>query len=200
MSQVSKETLSRRAKIPVKMFHHHAYRTADMEATRAFYEDILGLPLIGTFVETTDPVTEEPSNYIHCFFEFADGSALAFFQFQEDKYPPSKIQGKQDPFDHHIALEVASKEEVFATKERLNAAGYDHMVIDHGYCYSIYMHDPNGMQIEFTTKVPETVEIMERHAKTAHQDLKDWLAGVTVANNEHRKLRGAPAYTPGESA
>ena len=187
---VSTETQERRAKIKVRQFHHHAFRTADMEKTRAFYEDVLGCPLIGTFVETTDPVTEEPSNYIHCFFEFADGTALAFFQFQEDKYGPSKIQGNQDPFDHHIALEVEGKEAVFAFRDRLEAAGYEHMLIDHGYCYSLYVHDPNGMQVELTTTVPKTVEIMEHHARTAHDDLKQWLAGVTVANNEFRKLRG----------
>ncbi len=187
--QESAATQARREKIAVKRFHHHAFRTADMEATRAFWEDVLGCPLIGTFVETTDPVTEQPSNYIHCFFEMADGSAMAFFQFQEDKYKPSAIQGKQDPFDHHLALEVDSKEEVFAYRDKLVAAGHDHMLIDHGYCYSIYMHDPNGMQVELTTKVPETVEIMERHAKTAHDDLKKWLEGVTIANNAFRRKR-----------
>ena len=191
--KVSQETIERREKIPVRMFHHHAFRTSDMEKTRAFYEDILGCPLIGTFVETTDPVTEEPSNYIHCFFEFADGTALAFFQFQEGLYKESAIQGNQDPFDHHIALEVDGKETVFTYKERLEAAGIEHMLIDHGYCYSLYVHDPNGMQVELTTKVPNTVEIMEKHAKTAHEDLAKWIAGVTVANNAFRRLRDADA-------
>ena len=189
----SAATRARRAQIHVRRFHHHAWRTADMEATRAFWEDILGCPLIGTFVETVDPVTEEPSNYIHCFFEMADGSAMAFFQFQEDKYGPSQIQGNQDPFDHHLALEVVGKEAVFAYRDRLEAAGYPHMLIDHGYCYSIYMHDPNGMQVELTTRVPETVEIMEKHAKSAHSDLQKWLAGVTVANNAFRKRRDGTA-------
>ena len=185
----SQATLERRRNIKVRQFHHHAFRTNDMEATRQFWEDILGMPLIGTFVETTDPVTEEPSNYIHTFFEMADGSALAFFQFQEGLYKASSIQGPQDPFDHHIALEVESKEAVMAYQRRMDEAGYEYMLIDHGYCYSIYMHDPNGMQVELTTKVPQTVEIMERHAKTAHEDLKKWLEGVTIANNEYRRLR-----------
>ena len=190
---VSAATIRRREKIPVKQFHHHAFRTRDMEATRHFWEDILGCPLIGTFVETTDPVTEEPSNYIHAFFELADGTALAFFQFQEGLYKESEIKGNQDPFDHHIALEVDSKETVYAYRDKMLAEGYEHMLIDHGYCYSIYMHDPNGMQVELTTRVPKTVEIMERHAQTAHEDLKKWLAGVTVANNEYRKLRDGKA-------
>jgi glyoxylase I family protein len=190
---VSQETLDRRSRIRVRQFHHHAFRTTDMEATRKFWEDLLGCPLIGTFVETTDPVTEGPSNYIHAFFEMADGSALAFFQFQEGLYKESAIRGNVDPFDHHIALEVESKEAVMDYRARFEAAGYQHMLIDHGYCYSIYVHDPNGMQVELTTKVPETVEIMERHAKTAHEDLKRWLAGVTEANNERRRLRSGAA-------
>ncbi|MCA9553001.1 MAG: VOC family protein [Myxococcales bacterium] len=186
---VSQATLDRRSRIRVRQFHHHAFRTRDMEATRHFWEDILECPLVGTFVETTDPVTEGPSNYIHTFFEMADGSALAFFQFQEGLYKESEIHGNVDPFDHHIALEVESKDAVMAYKDRFESEGYPHMLIDHGYCYSIYVHDPNGMQVELTTKVPETIEIMERHAKTAHEDLKRWLAGVTEANNERRRLR-----------
>ena len=187
--QESSATVERRKQIKVRQFHHHAFRTSDMEKTRAFWEDVLGMPLIGTFVETTDPVTEEPSNYIHTFFEMADGTALAFFQFQEGLYEESAIRGPQDPFDHHIALELESKEAVFAYRDRMVEHGIEHMLIDHGYCYSIYFHDPNGMQVELTTRVPKTVEIMEHHAKSAHEDLRRWLEGVTVANNEYRKLR-----------
>lgn len=188
--QESEATIARRKQIKVRQFHHHAFRTDDMEKTRRFYEDVLGMPMIGTFVETTDPVTEAPSNYIHAFFELSDGTALAFFQFQEGLYKESSIRGPQDPFDHHIALEVDSKDVVFEYRDKLQELGVEHMLIDHGYCYSIYMHDPNGMMVELTTKVPETVEIMERHARTAHEDLRKWLAGVTEANNEYRRLRG----------
>jgi catechol 2,3-dioxygenase-like lactoylglutathione lyase family enzyme len=174
----------------IRAMHHHAFRTKDMEATRAFWEDILGLPMIGTFVERVDPVTEGPSNYIHTFFELGDGSKLAFFQFQEGLYKDSAISGPQDPFDHHIALTVGSKDEVFAFKDRLESSGHPCMLIDHGYCYSVYFHDPNGMQVEITCDVPETDAIMRRHRKTAHEDLETWLAGVHEANNAYRRLRG----------
>lgn len=176
----------------IKAVHHHAFRTKDMESTRKFWEDTLGLPMIGTFVERVDPVTEGPSNYIHTFFELGDGSKLAFFQFQEGLYKESDIQGPQDPFDHHIALTVGSKDEVHAFKARLEGRGHECMVIDHGYCFSIYFHDPNGMQVEITCDVPETDEIMGRHRQTAHNDLEKWLEGVHEANNEYRRLRGAP--------
>ncbi len=33
-------------------------------------------------------------------------------------------------------------------KDRLESGGYECMEIDHGYCYSIYFHDPNGIALE----------------------------------------------------
>lgn len=187
---ISRTTEERRKKNAIRCVHHHAFRTSDMEATRKFWEDLLGMPLVGVFVETTDPVTEKPSNYMHAFFELGDGNALAFFQFQEGLYKDTAIRGAQDPFDHHLALEVDSKEAVLAYKEKAEAAGHPCMLIDHGYCYSVYMHDPNGMQVELTTRVKETDEILESAAQTAHEDLKKWLSGVTEANNKFRRLRG----------
>ena len=180
-----------RTRNAIRGMHHHAFRTKDMEATREFYEDVLGMPLVGVFLETIDPVTEKPSNYIHTFFELTDGSMLAFFQFQEGLYKDSSIQGPQDPFDHHIALTVADKETVFAYKDKLEQAGYPCMLIDHGYCYSVYFHDPNGLQVELTCDVPSTNEIMAQHRKTAHQDLEDWLNGLKTGNNNYRTLRSS---------
>ena len=176
----------------IRAVHHHAFRTKDMEATRTFWEDTLGMPMSGVFVELVDPVTEGPSNYIHAFFDLGDGSKLAFFQFQEGLYKDSNIAGPQDPFDHHLALTVDSKDAVYAFKDRLEARGHDCMLIDHGYCYSVYFHDPNGMQVELTCNVEQTDEIMAKHRATAHEDLKKWLEGVHQANNEFRRLRGQP--------
>lgn len=183
--------MSNNQKIPVvRGLHHHAFRTKDMEATRAFWEDVLGMPLVGTFVETVDPVTEGPSNYIHTFFEMADGSKIAFFQFEEGYYADSRIAGPQDPFDHHMALTVDGTAEVLAFKDRLESAGYACMSIDHGYCYSIYFHDPNGMQVELTCDVESTGDIMTKHKSTAHADLERWLGGLKAGNNQYRSLRG----------
>src|SRR5690349_24522219 len=38
------------AKRPSRL-HHTAYVTRDLEATRAFYEDVIGLPLVATWCE-----------------------------------------------------------------------------------------------------------------------------------------------------
>lgn len=75
-----------RAKNLVRGLHHHAYLAKDMEETRHFYQDILGLPMVGTWIERFNPVTNAPDNYMHAFFELGDGSCLAFFQFKNKEY------------------------------------------------------------------------------------------------------------------
>ena len=88
-------------------WHHHAVRTRDMVATRRFYEEVLQLPLVGTWVESFDVIKQTPSNYVHCFFELGDGSALAFFQFEEGMRDEPMPMPK-DPYEHHVALGVDS--------------------------------------------------------------------------------------------
>ena len=91
-------------KLPSRL-HHTAYVTKDMEATRHFYEDMIGLPLIATWSES-DELFGAMRIYCHCFFGIGDGGALAFFQFAK---PEDQEQfGPQMPFSpfHHIALNV----------------------------------------------------------------------------------------------
>ena len=71
------------AKLPSRL-HHNAYVTKDMEATRKFYEDVIGLPLIATWSEA-DELFGALRVYCHCFFGLGDGSALAFFQFEKQE-------------------------------------------------------------------------------------------------------------------
>ena len=102
--------------------HHTAYTTKDMEKTRQFYEEVIGLPLVATWSESDD-LFGKVRTYCHCFFGLADGGALAFFQFadQDDERtfsPPIA----ETPF-HHIALKVdhATQAEI---EQRIQAAGY----------------------------------------------------------------------------
>ena len=85
--------------------HHTAYVTKDLEATRAFYEDILGFPLMATYCEK-DELFGKERTYCHVFFELADGSALAFFQFADpDDQAEFGPEMPSSPFIH-IALQV----------------------------------------------------------------------------------------------
>src|SRR5581483_5352438 len=90
--------------LPARL-HHIAYVTRDMEATRHFYEDLIGMPLTATWCDS-DELFGKERVYCHCFFGLADGGALAFFQFA---YPEDQAQFgppmPPSPF-HHIALDV----------------------------------------------------------------------------------------------
>ncbi len=170
-------------KLPSRL-HHTAYVTKDLEATRKFYEEVIGLPLLATWCEA-DELFGAVRTYAHCFFGLGDGSALAFFQFvnQEDQelfdppLPPS-------PF-RHVALNVDAETQN-EIQERIAAAGYtepDTYVLEHGYCRSLYITDPNGMIIEFTLDAPNADELNAERRKTAHIDLKRWLDGDHTSNN-----------------
>ena len=67
------------SKLPSRL-HHTAYVTRDLEATRKFYEDLIGLPLMATWCEV-DELFGAERVYCHLFFGLGDGGALAFFKF-----------------------------------------------------------------------------------------------------------------------
>jgi glyoxylase I family protein len=169
----------------IRGWHHHAVRTKDMTATRHFYENVLKLPLVGTWVESFDVIKKTPSNYMHCFFELGDGSALAFFQFEEGMRD-DPMPMPRDPYEHHIALGVDTIQDVDYFRARLEAAGHQVTMVDHGYCYSCYTEDPNGMMVEVSTIVPNGIAILEEAARTAEHDLANWLEGVRESNNQWR--------------
>lgn len=166
--------------------HHTAYVSKDLEATRAFYEDIIGLPLIATYCES-DELFGSVRTYCHCFFGLADGSALAFFQFAD---PADQAQfGPEMPDSpfHHIALNV-DQETQAGLEQRIAASDYpgETYVLEHGYCRSVYIKDPNGMILEFTHDEPSAVEQDAERRSVAHAELKRWLAGDHTNNNGYR--------------
>ena len=76
-----------------RRLHHAAWVTRDQEATRHFYEDVLGLPLVATWAERAPATGRE---YCHTFFALGDGGALAFFQYaDQDEHPelPRQFSG-----------------------------------------------------------------------------------------------------------
>jgi catechol-2,3-dioxygenase len=59
-------------------------------------------------------------------------------------------------------------------------------VLEHGYCRSVYVKDPNGMILEFTLDHPEADKISRERRTRAHQELQRWLAGNHQSNNTYR--------------
>jgi catechol 2,3-dioxygenase-like lactoylglutathione lyase family enzyme len=152
--------------------HHMAFRCRDAEQTRWFYEDVLGLPLKLALAFDKDP-TGRDFPYMHLFFEMGDGNYLAFFDAPETA--DESLFRPQDSFNLHVALETDNLETLKAWKKRIREAGRPCFgPIDHEFVKSIYMYDPNGVQVEITTKTDAHDEFVAKDAAKAHEELATW--------------------------
>jgi catechol 2,3-dioxygenase-like lactoylglutathione lyase family enzyme len=175
------------SRLPERL-HHHAYVVKDQEANRAFFEDLLGLPLVATWCEShQSPWVGREVAMCHTFFGVGDGGALAFFSFADDEVyrkcqaeKPAEIKA----FDH-IAFKVddATYDELIG---RLKAADEPVRETDHGYCRSMYCTSPDGLIVEFTVDPPGVERIDAIRRADAHAELTRWMAGDHRPNNDLR--------------
>jgi glyoxylase I family protein len=169
------------ASFAVAKLNHVAWKCRDAEETRAFYEDLLGLPLAHTVREERVPSTGEACPFVHIFFRLGDGSFVAFFDIGDGR--STAADPATPAWVNHLALEVGSRAELEAAKARLEAAGVKVLgVTDHDWLQSIYFFDPNGYRLELAWRAKD-----ERHvagfADRAHATLAAW--------NEEKRARHA---------
>src|SRR5258706_14613969 len=88
--------------------HHTARVVKDHAATRQFYEDVLGMPLIATWAEVAQLIPGEQVYYCHAFYGLADGGALAFFGFAKPE-GYERFKASSQTLFNHIALAVSRK-------------------------------------------------------------------------------------------
>ncbi|MBC7504968.1 MAG: VOC family protein [Sandarakinorhabdus sp.] len=160
--------------------HHSAYRCRDAEETRAFYEDLLGLPLAAALEEEREPGSGRKNPFVHIFFKLGDGNYIAFFDAPHSAAPTSfdLVHG----FDRHVAFEVADEAAQQVWQNTLNAAGVPCFgPIDHGFVKSVYFSDPNGLPLEITTRVSAHDDIMAAEASHARAIIAGWTAKKLAA-------------------
>jgi glyoxylase I family protein len=160
--------------------HHHAFVVADQDRTRRFYEDVVGLELVDTWTEHD----EGAGDFCHTFYELGDGSCLAFFQFADPAVHAAQATPSPSAYDH-VAL-AATPEVQTAIGERAAANGVGTVTIDHGYCTSMYLHDPDGLLLEITVDLPAAVAAAPQRRRRARTELDRWLAGDRTDNNTYR--------------
>ena len=132
--------------------HHLGLATHDMEATLAFYEGVLGLP-----VKVCDLLKPEAGGIIrHAFMDLGAGEMVAFMECND-------VPGVSDDFEAginrglgirggviHFAFKAADEDDLVARQATLRDKGVDVTeVVDHGWCKSVYFKDPNGLQLEY---------------------------------------------------
>jgi catechol 2,3-dioxygenase-like lactoylglutathione lyase family enzyme len=148
--------------------HHSAYLCRDAAETRDFYCDVLGMRMRAALAIEKRPGTDIDMRYLHLFFEMEDGNYIAFFDLP-DSVKPDYFRQKDGMQDYHFAFELDSLAAQESFKERLEARGIPvRGPIDHGFITSIYFHDPNGLQLEFTVRAEAHEDILvDEEAKSA---------------------------------
>lgn len=122
--------------------HHVTLISADLERTTSFYRDVLGLALVREGLNDDDPGAR------HFWFSAdsagSPGSLISFLEYR-DMEPGRQGTGAT----HHIAVGVASAEEVAAWREYLQSRSVPTTeVYARGGMTSIYLRDPDGHIVE----------------------------------------------------
>src|SRR5215472_10989666 len=128
-------------KLQTQGVHHITFVGSNREATIAFYQDVLGMPLV--FEQPNLDVPEET----HLYFDPGDGRLITFFvrptRTDDPTHNPQGIGNL-----HHLAFTV-SRAVYTQVAKRLNERGiWNTGEIDRGFMYSIYFRDPNGQLLE----------------------------------------------------
>lgn len=165
----------------IKRIHHVAYRCNDAKETVEFYRDILGMEFQLAIAENEVPSTKEPDPYIHVFLDAGQGNVLAFFEL-----PNSPTMGRDvntPEWVQHIAFEVASIDELLATKVKLEKAKIEVLgPVNHTIFQSIYFFDPNGHRMELAVQTAEP-GMMEELKRVAPAMLDEWTITKKAPNH-----------------
>ena len=148
--------------MPIRKVHHVAYRCIDAKETVEWYRKHLGMDFVLAIAEDEVPSTKEPDPYMHVFLDAGQGNVLAFFELPTR--PPMDRDRNTPAWVQHLALEVASVDELLETKASLEAAGIEVVgPTDHTIFQSIYFFDPNGHRIELAadTATPQMTKQLD---------------------------------------
>jgi len=139
-------------------FSHIGLSTRDMDATIDFYEEILGFSCVGK-----NRITIEEGGYLNqAVFDIGDGQFVAFLESID-------VPGIADQYDtgitsdlgvpsmfYHVAFNVATLTKLTDIRSDLLAKGIQvSPIVDQGPGKSIYLKDPNQIQLEFSVEMRE---------------------------------------------
>jgi catechol 2,3-dioxygenase-like lactoylglutathione lyase family enzyme len=132
--------------------NHLAFITDDMTQTIRYYRDLLGMELATGIGH---------DGFRHYFFS-AGSAMVAFFEYQGAAKMNRKPHGSPTRlplgFDH-VSFTVGSREELFAVKDKIAAAGFEVSgAVDHGTVWSIYFFDNNNIPLEVSWNIMELTE------------------------------------------
>ena len=133
-------------------FSHIGLSTHDLDATREFYENVLGFKAVRCDVIKV----KEGGRIRHVFFDTGRDQLIAFMEARgvpgvPEGYDAGITRGLGVPSAfYHFAFEAGSEAGLLEKRNELIAKGVDVTdVVDHDWARSIYFKDPNGLQLEY---------------------------------------------------
>jgi catechol-2,3-dioxygenase len=122
----------------------------------------------------------------------ADGNCVAFFDLP-NKLRPNDFK-RTSGFKQHIAMTVATEEEMLSFKKRWEEYGYPvDGPLDHHFVKSIYTYDPNGIQVEITVKAKEYDAILAHEQSILEETMAAWELETRPNKDAYRKAQAAAA-------
>jgi catechol 2,3-dioxygenase-like lactoylglutathione lyase family enzyme len=153
-------------------FHHIALATRDTAATHDFYTRVMGFRLVKV---VSSPTPGEGDGWSKHFFYDTSGDAnaadqgmLAFWEIHDDQigtdFEVNLNKAAGLPWwVNHLAFDAPTLEALHTRRDHWRRCGHTVLEVDHEFCVSIYLRDPNGNMVEFChTKRPFTPEEHER--------------------------------------
>jgi len=149
-------------------FHHVALATRDTAATHAFYTEVMGFRLAKV---VASPTPNDTGWSKHFFYDTGSKGMIAFWEIHDpdigDDYPTDLNKSIGLPWwVNHLAFDAPTREDLVRHRERWREHGHTVLEVDHEWCVSIYIRDPNGIMVEFCHSTrdfrPDEVEEAQR--------------------------------------
>lgn len=145
--------------------HHIAFACRDTAATHRFYTEVMGFRLVKTNVSPTPGTHGGWSK--HFFYDTnvdggdgdgpgrsSDNGMIAFWEIHDDQIGTGYTVDLNAPHGlptwvNHYAFDAPTRADLERHRDRWRRHGHTVVEIDHDFCTSIYITDPNGNMIEF---------------------------------------------------
>ena len=153
--------------MPVTRLNHAVLYVRDVDASVAFYSDILGFRSVNTMPGAA--FLQAPAS--------TNDHDLGLFQIGTQAGPSAA--GRATVGLYHLAWEVDTLDELAALAEKLSAAGALVGASDHSTTKSLYAHDPDGLELEVAWVVPAALiddEVLAGRSQIRPLDLPRELA------------------------
>ena len=150
-------------------FHHVAIAIHDTKANYQFYTEVMGFEL----VKTVTAPTPEGGYSKHFFYSTGQtGSGeqgmIAFWEIHVDSlegFETNLNKGAGLPWwANHLAFDAPTVADFERHRERWRAHGQTVLEVDHEFCRSIYIRDPEGNTVEFCLTTRDFTPEEKAHA------------------------------------